>query len=228
MLLNEIFMRKKPAPLPKEHQGIPLVHTKRPPEDLGKKAMGAGTQSYIYGNEKSRPNSISKITRLERNLNDPSVDFTELAMQNQNNPFFPRISNPKILAYERSRFDRLFWLAMQQEKLQPMTGKKTQDAAAGMLQSLGFTDNDDFQKSMWEYGPDELLRGAFNDPAWRQKMIDSTNNPHFAEALQLLGPLFDKHKSDMKQDNFMLRMTQHGPQVVFIDPFWPPEDIIGS
>lgn len=195
-----------------EHKGIPIIATKQPPK-IKAGSAGSGQQAEVYG-FRTRPNSVTKVAKLT-GLDDPYLDFVATITQHQNNPFFPQIQSAKILEF----YDE-YWLAVQMEKLQPMSGD-TQAAAVKALQTLGI-DPRDMDPSVWGTDTqDGNLKQMFGNAKYRKELADNTKNPQFKEALQILEPAFQQFGSDMHDKNLMVRSSGKGSQIVLIDPFMP-------
>ncbi len=68
----------------------------------------------------------------------------------------------------------------------------------------------------------EKVRWLWDYPEKRKFLRDNTNNPTFREALEVMEPLFERFvgRSDLHLNNWMIRLTAVGPQLVIIDPFF--------
>lgn len=231
-----------------DYKRIPIVTIKKPIDtsqagrNQSVSKLGSGIQGAAYG-FKSRPNAVTKLANME-SLNDSYLNYIQTILQHQDNPFFPKIHNAKILEYTQSRWDpRIhdedlddrdreemrrprYTLALQMEKLQPLGNTNLRDSAAQVLQSLGL-EEDDFNVDNWDDPKnkdnmwDEVMRTNFGDAGFRKQLASKTKNPKFKEALQIMEPVFQKYGSDLKEDNMMARLTQYGPQIVFVDPAYP-------
>jgi hypothetical protein len=122
----------------------------------------------------------------------------------QDNPFFPRIYKAKIYKDE----ENLYALRVEMEKLISLYDPKMIDTAPHIFRQLGLS-----------FGSHD--RNDWNNPAYVKDVIESTNNPKFAEALRILSPYFQKFSSDLHKKNMMVRLTGSGPQLVITDPFMP-------
>ena len=214
---------------------IPVVKPKKPigKSDKGS-LLGSGRQGSAYGFE-NRPNSIIKFVKSTDRLGkgyqfDDHINFINMVVKHQDNPFFPKIYNAKI--YDQSEHNMPDVLVVQMEKLHHLTAKKLEDVASHVLASLGFEkinksartpdtnyDEHDNDKAgeinhSWEYALHKTL--AHKDE--REQLIDRTKNPKLKEALIYLEPLFQKFGSDITEKNIMFRLTSSGPHLVFSDP----------
>lgn len=95
------------------------------------------------------------------------------------------------------------------EKLQPLFGGRIdQDVVRALFANLGVSirEVDDLQ---W----------IFEDRAQIQKVINTTTNDTFAEALRIL--ISSGRKTyDLHAGNWMVRLTSIGPQLVILDPVY--------
>lgn len=227
-------------------RNVSKSNSRRDDETRKVHVLGSGVQGSAYG-FKSRPNSVVKAARLQ-GLDDPYLRYVTTVLQHQDNPFFPRIHNAKILEYTASRWDpRIqhadtseqqkesmrkpqYTLMVNMEKLRPMSGN-LKDSASAMLQRLGI-DKNDMNPASWgaeKSGPDDYgtdtwdrdLRAMFDDEGMRKELANNTKNPQFKEALNIMEPIWNMHGADMKDDNIMIRLTPHGPQIVLVDPIYP-------
>ena len=210
-------------------QGIPVVPIKTPPADgsSAKNVVGSGIQSTVY-DFKTRPGTVNKLARLT-GLDDAYLHYVALVLKHQDNPFFPRITNAKLLRLPELHSDDSYWLAVQMEKLVPLGQGNMKDSAVKILNSLGL-DDDQFDKANWtqangNFTYDAVLRSFFDSKHNREMLASRTSNPQFKEALELMEPLFRKHRSDVHDSNVMMRLTGYGPQLVFSDPLYPTSEL---
>lgn len=238
MLLGEVR-----PPLPQSERRV------TPPVPKHTQYLGTGIQAIVH-KYKNRPNTVIKINlTLE---SDPYEQFLRLILNHQNNPFFPRIYAVKKypinrLDYESyqhlvktsggtpdfmdsdilDNMDSLIIVVMEKliplEKIDPMVIK-------GWFDMLNVVDLPDFEKvKKFINSPRHaesayhMLAEVLNDASARWLIIQNTKHPKLKDALRLLGPLFNRHRSDIHDDNIMARLTSTGPQLVITDPIWTDE-----
>lgn len=172
--------------------------------------LGAGVQGIAFNTNK--PNTIRKVYGLD-DFNDPYYQFIKMIEQHQDNPFFPRIYRHHVYKNKpltQSRISDYFMTGVvMMEKLQPLYGGRIgMDVVVALFSNLGITirDVDDVQ---W----------IFDDRANIQKVINTTTNDTFADALRIL--ISSGRKSyDLHAGNWMVRLTSVGPQLVILDPVY--------
>lgn len=173
----------------------------------GKKHIGHGISSVAFPSKK--PNTILK-TSYHESSNDPYFQYLKLVLDNQDNPFFPRIYNAKTYEHTTRKGRPVVALVVEMEKLISPRHPKMRDTMPHLYEQVGLN-----------YSVDQ--RDEWNNPTFIKKVQQKTTNPKFAEALQLLSPYFNKFKSDLHRKNIMVRLTGSGPQLVVTDPFMPSE-----
>lgn len=218
MLLNEI---KQPTKIIKV-KGVP---------DLSKlgEPIGSGAFAEVY--EGKKPGTVIKHA-----VNDSSYfQFIQVALENQDNPFFPRIYNVKL--YKVSSIDPKTrrvrtdiregrQMLVEMEKLIPLRNDKVRDVVSHLVDQLGF-EKEPYPNNLKH--ADErtkeniqltrtLVFGTSTKEA-RNKLRERSQNPNFVEALDALENLFNRNMTDTTMDNWMIRPTMHGPQLVLTDPF---------
>ena len=172
--------------------------------------LGAGVQGIAFNTNK--PNTIRKVYGLD-DFNDPYYQFIKMIEQHQDNPFFPRIYRHHVYKNKplnQSRISDYFMTGVvMMEKLQPLFGGRIdQDVVRALFANLGVSirEVDDLQ---W----------IFEDRAQIQKVINTTTNDTFAEALRIL--ISSGRKTyDLHAGNWMVRLTSIGPQLVILDPVY--------
>lgn len=170
--------------------------------------VGYGMQATVFRHPR-HPGTVIKKVRVREPRTDGHVLFTKLALKHQDNPFFPKIYNASMRFLNTGGQE----LVIQMERLHNIRDEDLAEAMKHMFERLGF-DRDmlDTISSMYHY---------LSDPTKWNHLKTHTNNPKFREALEILEPAikkFDGH--DLHLDNFMVRLTSIGPQLVIIDPFW--------
>lgn len=196
--------------------GIESMRTKA---NYKRGTLGSGAQATAH----DHPNDPTKIVKYvdlwkSNPASEPYVQWINLVMKNQNNPFFPRVFNAKTIRHKDTGSTTL---VVVMEKLQPLAdmwnaNEKLQHAANEMIKRLG-VDVADPSGDAFEFN--HYMRDANR----RQELRSKTKNPQFKEALALMEPLFRKHGTDLHNENIMVRLTGVGPQLVFVDPLQLPE-----
>lgn len=184
--------------------------------------LGKGLQGVAFNTNK--PNTIRKVYGLD-SFDDPYYQFIKMIEQHQDNPFFPRIYRHQV--YKNKQIQHTPYIkstmtgVVMMEKLQPLYGGKIDnDTIVAMFENLGLKIDT----------PDDLYP-MFADRTMIQKVINTTTNDKFADALRIL--LSSGRKSyDLHSGNWMIRLTSVGPQIVILDPVYgsdtntiPEEDL---
>ena len=174
------------------------------------KVLGAGIQGTAFATP--RPNEVRKVYGLD-NLNDSYYKFIKMIEQHQDNPFFPRIYRHKVYKNKPITVSRISDYSMtgvvMMEKLHPMLGGKIpEEVIRAMFNNLGINiRNFDDISQMFRYKTDMAKRMA------------ETTNDQLAEALRiLLGS--GRRFFDLHTNNWMVRLTSVGPQLVILDPVY--------
>lgn len=174
------------------------------------RTLGAGIQGVAF--RTNRPNTVRKVYGLD-DLTDPYYVFINTIQRHQDNPFFPRVYSHRVYKNKSISVSRISDYAMtgvvMMEKLHPLLdGKVPEEVARSLFSNLGI-DVRDF---------DDISQ-IFRNRRDIQKIIDQTTNRKFAEALGILlssgRRLFDLHAN-----NWMIRLTSVGPQLVILDPVY--------
>lgn len=178
--------------------------------------LGVGLYARVFKGKK--PGTVIRVARLE-SKHDPYIKFLKLALKHQDNPYFPRIYNAKLY-YNRSKkgtMGRNYILVIEMEKLVSVESEKIEDAFASFLYSLGY---DTKEGSGLDRGIDRFLNDLTivnGRQEIRQRAV-SNGYQNLAEAIDVLGQLFQLFYPDLHEGNIMIRLTGVGPQLVFIDP----------
>lgn len=208
MLLNEIIKLDSPI----------TIKGKFDVSKLGPK-IGEGLYAKVYENPKS-PNRVFKIADImDKKLDDAYLAFIKEAIQNQDNPFFPRIYNAKI--YESIKTDKTglnvideMTLVVEMEKLVSLLHDRIKDSSLSLLKQMGI----DVKEHESSNVISSILDGIFYSERERQRLIKRSTNPLFVEALKAIDSLFKKHSIDVQAANWMVRLTGQGPHIVITDP----------
>lgn len=189
--------------------------------------VGSGLQSNVHD---SGMGTVIKMAFIDKKhgLNDAAIQTVKMITQNQDNPFFPKIYHARV--YQDTSHDQHMLLLVQMEKLIPITNKKIRDAVLSQLQQLGITTvnprhitnantKDIVQSTMFNMTDtvDDIVTGHESFA----KVFGKSKNPEFIKAMQLVTRGATKLGADLHADNWMVRLTGQGPQIVIIDPFQP-------
>lgn len=189
------------------------------------KKLGSGHQAIAY-NHVNKPNTIVKVIRIKKPYKtDPIIDFVQICMDNQNNPFLPRIYTAKLYEINDSNNQNVLIITM--EKLHPLTETTNLfDVSFDVFKQLRlFPDEEDTTHPFHDNWNDpsveicyDIIFEMFHDPRYREWLVNNTPNRYLAKAIRLLDYLFDKYNPDVHSDNIMFRLTSSGPQLVLMDP----------
>ncbi len=194
-----------------------ITRTTRIPKGNWKEPKGQRLGSGAQGRAITHPkqaNVAIKIANVYDVDHDPYVEFVKLALENQDNPFFPRIYKAKLVRMG----DSIYQLVLNMERLHNISNPNIADAVVENFKRLGFpqdvadTTTADITKDVVK------IRKWLEQRTNRQQLAKTTPNPNFREALTLLEPFLEKFKNDMHAQNWMARLTPSGPQLVIIDP----------
>lgn len=180
------------------------------------KVIGQGAQGTAMVSNKA--NTVRKVYGLN-DLRDPYYRFIETIRHNKANLFFPRIYRHSIYKnapfpivwnaqdhYEEGRRYYNMTGVVMMEKLYPLTSKVSRELIMTMFSRLGVVAND--------IG---ALGQIFEDRAAVKRLAAETTNNEFAKALHLV-LLLDTKSFDLHFNNWMVRLTSTGPQLVILDP----------
>ena len=220
--------------LPQSHRIVDIPMLK------GASTIGTGAQGYVQS-LKTKPNKVVKIALMVDN--DAYEQFIRVVSKYQNNPYFPIIysvkkypinkmspqdhidliskvhGDPDNYKYSQGMLDQIKWVVVVvMERLFPVIGPISQVIYKQLLKLYGSIGQEMYNKK-------ESLNQLFwilNDPIELTKVLRSTPDPQFKNALRLLRPLLSniRHMSDMRRDNIMYRKIGNVPQIVFVDPIW--------
>jgi len=208
----------------KLHEIFEEYHTSATGEDpvpvkqdikISSSMIGDGTQAKVYQHPKN-PNAVIKLASIAGDpKTDPYVKFIKIALAHQDNPFFPRIYSAKMYASN----DEKWWqnignfntLVVTMEKLHQITknNKKLHDVVLDNFQLQGVDILNVYD--LYDY---------FKSRSKRLLLARHTKNPKLREALRLLEPILkdEQNTVDMHYNNWMMRLTGVGPQLVIVDP----------
>lgn len=216
-------------------EDIPWVEKNRRPLQLSKrhKVLGQGKMGLAQQHARN-PNVVIKTSNIyeENPTKDEYVQFIDLALSHQDNPFFPRIHKAKIV-YD-PKYDG-YQLVVMMEKLIPLQNEKIKDVVPQLMRQLGITTRKPLDRSTKRIDTGfqnfkqtitvSNLWYWFSKPANRAKLRRETKNPELKQAMELLEPYIKKFGQDLHTGNMMVRLTGTGPQLVIIDPLVPQTDV---
>lgn len=192
--------------------------------------LGTGHQAIAYYSKKFPGKAIKTIYISGKN--DPQYQFLRVCVNHQNNPYFPKIYAYKM--YKAKEFEYTDEADYEYASINPTNdpfevppSRKPYVLLVVMEKLIKFDeDNDRILKpllsklniSYSEYldKPSSSVRNKFLDSTFRKKLIASTTDKYFAQALRIMDPLFNKFYPDIHFSNIMIRSNG---QVVFVDPF---------
>ena len=201
--------------------------------------VGGGAQALAYLHKKF-PNRIIKTIQISY-ASDPSYQFLRLALNHQDNPYFPKIYSVKQYTMKRmSDTDRDFQFALVDvtDDFSPPPDQREQVLYIVMekLTPVTITADDLEYYGLTQIAPSLLplhlikrglppeqqvkmaFRRAFTEASIRKRMYQHVSDPKLKQALRLLEPLFRHYAPDMHPGNIMKRADGHW---VFIDPITP-------
>lgn len=210
--------------------------------------IGSGYQTDVFKHPK-RGQSVVKLVHIPADSHqviEGAVWYVNAVLQNQDNPFFPRIHKAKI--YQTAHMvdrememdaigseyadDYQAVMFVESEKLLPVTNPKLGHSLDDMLEAVGITKKKliplmripsaqmtNFQAFIDGMSIGDMMGYISVDKF--TKIADITTNPELAKAIHIIHEVVTSHQSaniDLKDDNFMVRITSVGPQLVLNDP----------
>lgn len=172
--------------------------------------LGSGSYATVYKGK--RPNTVIKVTKV-KDTNDPYIKYIRVIKDHQDNPFFPRIYRTKMYKVPDHRFTvAQNYFIVELEKLVPLDNEKIKDTMEPYLSTQLGIDDDRFRF--------HALADLTSEVEGRNKLRKLAKNPQFIEALDVLEDLFNNRSLfvDAHSNNWMVRLTGHGPQLVMTDP----------
>jgi hypothetical protein len=194
-----------------------IARTTRVPKttfSFPKEKLGVGAQGRAHAHPKQQ-HVVVKTADVYEPDTDPYVNFVKIAMEHQDNPFFPKIYKAKLVRVG----DHMYQLVLTMERLQESANPKIADAVVENFKRLGFPqDIADTTTEEKDTITIVKIRAWLRSHSNRRQLAKDTPNPQFSEALTLLEPLLKRFENDMHAHNWMVRLTSSGPQLVIIDP----------
>lgn len=188
--------------------------------------LGTGADAEVYQHPK-KSNTVVKFAFVRNPKHDGFVDYVKMIEQHKDNIFFPRIYTAKLYDHSNPKYeDEDYNLVVTMEKLIPLNHPKVAHMRDELLKSIGISEKDlaDMRDLFGTREADShetlRLKAKFSSPRWRRRLMAVSTNDEFKRALQLLEPLMSKYATDLHLNNFMVRLTGTGPQLVITDPFY--------
>lgn len=173
--------------------------------------IGGGIEATVFLTRSA--NAVLKVVPLDDISGSGFIDFLHVVSKNPDNEFFPKIHKARI--YEDVNGD--LTLVVKMEKLVPFS-KQTGRLFDDLFLQIGLEQADIEVYTM--YQDPWFFSERFDNKKFRDEITARSSNPEFVEAMRQLEPLFMRWKSDLKPDNWMVRMGGGEPQLVIVDPFY--------
>lgn len=174
--------------------------------------LAQGRQGMVMTRPK-KTNMVTKVFGFDGD-HDGYLQFLRMAMQHQDNPYLPRVSNLRLYdkefdsQYAGDKYSRTG--AVDMEKLIPLNNPRIKEVVEHKLQALGIPDisSIDERDIMWWYKKGLSTRTITPDEQFEEamKLIHAVNGP----------------ETDLHAGNIMVRVTSTGPQLVLVDPIYEP------
>jgi hypothetical protein len=195
-----------------------MKKAKKAPEMPKTPQIGKSGAEASAFQHKTHAGSVTKIIPdVGKDGVNPQVIFTQIAMGQEGNPFFPRFYKAKIVPHGQKMA-----LFVEMEKLQPITGEKIKHMIPHILKQIGISKID--LKRIIKSGFGDESHGDFsyvmNDWSKLKLMSRKSKNPEFKKAIDALAPWVSQFNLDLHEQNWMFRLTGTGPQLVILDPFY--------
>jgi hypothetical protein len=176
----------------------------------GRKELGSGQTTRAFNSR--TPGYVDRLMYV-KGKQDPYLKFIRMVRKHQDNPYFPHIPNAKLYKTDQTAEDGtpIFRVLMQMEKLIPLKDKRIINIMDKKMRELGVLDKEHLSRA-W-------LKILFKDKY--SKLVSSSPDPQFREALKLLKPYIDEFGNDLHHKNIMVRPTSKGLQPVLMDPIVP-------
>lgn len=227
MLLKELL----------DKRSTKIKHVERPVKTTaihsGKhEELGVGYQTVTYFKEKF-PNKVVKWAQVT-GTNDPTYQFLRMCVNNQQNPYLPRIYAIKYYANPHKDYhpddvefkDEIYnvmtkthkgVLIYVTEKLSHIKNNNITNVEQYGIDSYiqDFIRKRSKLPSDYKFSPSFLFFDAFKHPEIRKEMVKRSTDVNFKKLMRLLEPLFHNFASDTHKNNFMMRDDGH---LVFVDP----------
>jgi len=214
---------------------------------LQKNFLGSGYQADVFKHPK-HGQTVIKLIHIPDDVVvvEGAVWYVNAVLKNPNNPFLPRIHKAKIYEVGGQGMDREMAnltddghqndynaiLFVETEMLLPLDHPKLAHSGDEMLEAVGITKEK--LVPLMRMNPAQMHRHAkfveglstaallghiSNDKFL--KVADITTNPELSKAIHIMHEVVTSHASasfDLHDDNFMVRITSVGPQLVLNDP----------
>jgi len=255
MKVRDIITERNSAP-----NGIQHVKVNHLPnlEDSNEQ-IGSGYEAKVYAGKDG--GTVIKEVLLKGSPEESGIyNYINMVLQNQDNPFFPRIYNAKLYTHKTMGRHKL---VVQMEKLTDFNSAKTEHLLPQLLDQMGidiqdvagrskyrsnqlssgnygeeptkpddeqaaFKRNAERKETLGDYG--DVMFQRFRTPEGRAELMRTVKNPKLKQAIQATDKILNKAAdrfdsdggrkttADLHDANVMLRLTNHGPQLVITDP----------
>ena len=126
-------------------KNIKEIVVKRMPNFKEENMVGSGAEAEVF---KAGANSVIKVIDFYKEDNDPTVHYIDEVMNNQDNPYFPKIYGAKAYMLNKDKGQYFQGkLVIHMEKLTSFNNPKTSHMLPRLLKQFGISE-DDFDSSM--------------------------------------------------------------------------------
>lgn len=197
-------------------------------DEIEKKRLGKGIEAQAF--QSKSPNAVIKVVNITTDLEYHAyTQYLKIIKNNPDNPFFPRIYKTRVYTAPKSeRFGRKYYMVVHMEKLLPLERSNVIHNVGSLLKQIGipksYADHivatDPYSRNYIDVDVSIKLADLFDNENTRREITNASKNPQFVEAMNEMEYLFQQFRSDLTANNFMIRITGHGPQLVITDPFY--------
>jgi len=211
-----------------ERDNIQHVKSNKRPNLKNLEKIGSGSEAVVY---RAKNNSVLKVLNI-KNTEDGTYQYIDMVMDNQDNLFFPKIYSAK--SYESPAYSGGMTLYINMEKLVPFKSAKATHLFPILIKQMGLSDELNAELNL-DYNTDDItdqdykkvehigfrIQRMFNEKEGREKLIKHSTNPQLKDAFKKTSDIISSSSrlsGDLHDENFMLRLTGVGPQLVIVDP----------
>lgn len=231
MKVQDILIEQQRQPKLKSAIGripiIPLPQGSNFRTNKIKNYLNRGSMAQAFEHPTS-PNTVIKVIDISLGAQvDGQVVNTNMILEHQDNPFFPKIYKAIIFKHYNPNGAHKLYLEM--ERLHEMTADKLSHNHEAILHSMGLdpslingeTDVHGEDPDRYLYALEEIMRLLAHPANIPADFITKIKNPRFIEAIRILRKTqkVSDASYDLHAGNYMYRLTNVGPQLVIIDPF---------
>lgn len=230
MKVQEVLTEQRPYKFKSEIGHIPIIPLPKGSNFQTrniKNYLGRGSMAQAFEHPTS-PNTVMKIIDISLGAHpDAQVVNTNMILEHQDNPFFPKIY--KAIIFKHYNPGGAHKLYIEMERLHEMTADKLQHNQEAVLHSMGLdpslikgeTEDHINDADQHLYALEEIMRLIMHPENIPADFITKSKNPKFIEAIEVLRKTHAESNTglDLHHGNYMYRITGTGPQLVIIDPF---------